>query len=64
MMLNEYTNLKLENPEFNPLPSLDIQGDISSKIASLLALEFLYVIVTLMILKMKEILRFKKRALD
>ncbi|OMJ68842.1 hypothetical protein SteCoe_33600 [Stentor coeruleus] len=63
LALNEYEKLKLDDNVIDPIMQLNIKGSISSNIAALLALECLYVGITLITLKIKEKMKIKKQAL-
>ena len=62
MAINEFTDLELK-VDFNPLIVLNITGSLSSKIVALFAIEIVYILITLIILKIKEIRQYRKRAL-
>ena len=62
LAINEYTDLAL-TVDIDPLAMLNITGSLNSKVEALIAIEVIYISITLIILKVKEIRQFKKRAL-
>lgn len=63
LVVNEYTDLELNDGVFDPIKQLKIKGKISTNIGGLVGLEFFYIGITLVMLKIKEHTQIKRRAL-